>query len=162
MQGRTNPYFCYMKTTDFPKKMMGKAICLAKKGAANEDGGPFGAVITKGEQIIAATYNNVNGDQDCTQHAELRAIQMACKKLGTTNLEGCVLYTSCEPCMMCLGAAHWANFDYIYYAASAEDAKEFGFVYSNMYYNSSTEDRHEEFKMIQLCRNEALKVWSQK
>ncbi|MFV8282195.1 nucleoside deaminase [Christiangramia marina] len=151
-----------MKTTDLQKKMMGRAISLAKEGAESDNGGPFGAVITKGEEIIAATYNRVSGDQDCTQHAELRAIQLACKQLGTKNLEGCVLYTSCEPCMMCLGAAHWANFDYIYYAASAEDAKENGFLYSDMYYNSSTENRHQEFKMIQLCRDEALKVWLKK
>lgn len=84
---------------------------------------------------------------------------MACKKLETKSLKGCVLFTSCEPCMMCLGAAHWAEFDYIYYGASAQDAKEYGFVYSDMYYNSDEEKRHEEFKMIQICRDEAVKVW---
>ena len=61
--------------------------------------------------------------------------------------------------MMCLGAAHWADFDYIYYGASADDAKEFGFDYSNMYHNSNADERHEEFKMIQICREEALEVW---
>jgi len=139
--------------------MMLKAIALAQKGALYKHGGPFGAVITKDERIIAAEFNQVLNNKDCTQHAELRAIQSACRKLKSPDLKGCVLYTSCEPCMMCLGAAHWANFDYIYYGASALDAKEYGFTYSNMYYQSSIENRQREFKMIQLCKDEALKVW---
>lgn len=150
-----------MKTKDLPKKMMTRAIELARKGKESEKGGPFGAVITKGDEIISECYNEVSGDMDCTQHAELRAIQKACKKLNTKNLQGCVLFTSCEPCMMCLGAAHWADFDYIYYAASAEDAKQNGFLYSNMYYDSDENKRHIEFKMIQICRDEAVKVWEE-
>ncbi len=148
-----------METKDLQKKMMSRAINLAREGRNMEKGGPFGAVITKGDQIIAESHNEVMDASDCTQHAELRAIQLACKKLQSRSLQGCVLYTSCEPCMMCLGAAHWADFDYIYYGASAEDAKEYGFNYSNMYFASEKDKRHTEFKMIQLCRKEALEIW---
>lgn len=139
--------------------MMSRALNLAREGRDMDNGGPFGAVITKGDEIIAESRNEVLCSGDCTQHAELRAIQRACKKLQTQNLQGCVLYTSCEPCMMCLGAAHWADFDYIYYGASAEDAKEYGFKYSDMYFASDKDKRHTEFKMIQLCRDEALEIW---
>lgn len=148
-----------MEIKDLQKKMMSRAIELAREGRDMDNGGPFGAVITKGDEIIAESRNEVVCKGDCTQHAELRAIQRACRKLGTLSLKGCVLYTSCEPCMMCLGSAHWADIDYIYYGASAIDAKEHGFRYSDMYYDSDTKKRHNEFKMIQLCRNEAVELW---
>lgn len=148
-----------METQDFQRKMMARAIDLARQGGEMDNGGPFGAVITQGDKIIAEARNEVICNGDCTQHAELRVIQRACTKLHKNDLSGCVLYTSCEPCMMCLGAAYWANFDYIYYAASALDAKEYGFKYSRMYYNSDSETRHNEFKMIQICRDDAVGVW---
>ena len=148
-----------METKDLQRRMMSRAIQLADEGREMDNGSPFGAVITKGDAIIAESRNEVLCQGDCTQHAEMRAIQRACRKLKTTNLQGCVLYTSCEPCMMCLGASYWADFDYIYYGASAEDARNFGFRYSEMYYSSDSQARHEEFKMIQICREEALKVW---
>ncbi|TBW29201.1 nucleoside deaminase [Gramella sp. KN1008] len=148
-----------MKTKDLQRKMMRRAIQLACEGRDMDNGGPFGAVITKGDKIIAESRSEVLCKGDCTQHAEIRAIQRACKKLNTSNLQGCVLYSSCEPCMMCLGAAHWADIDYIYYGASAADAKKFGFKYSDMYYDSDSDKRHKEFKMIQICREDALAVW---
>jgi len=150
-----------MKNKDLHIKMMLRAIELASTGRDAEDGGPFGAIIAKGDEVVAECWNQVSGDNDCTQHAELRVIQKACKKLKTKTLTGYVLYTSCEPCMMCLGAAHWSEVDYIYFGASADDAKEYGFIYSNLYYDSNTNNRHAEFNMIQLCRNEAIKVWSE-
>jgi guanine deaminase len=150
-----------METRDLQKEMMSRAIQLAREGRDMDNGGPFGAVITRGEKIIAESRNEVLCKGDCTQHAEMRAIQRACKKLGTLSLKGCVLYTSCEPCMMCLGAAYWADIDYIYFGASAEDAREYGYNYSQMYYNSNTELRHEEFKMIQLCRDQAVGIWDE-
>ena len=150
-----------MKNKDLSIKMMSRAIELARNGRDAEDGGPFGAIITKGEEIIAECWNRVSGDKDCTQHAELRVIQKACKSLKTDTLTGCVLYTSCEPCLMCLGAAHWADIDYIYYGASAEDAKKYGFIYSNLYYDSNANNRHAEFNMIQICENKAIKVWDE-
>jgi len=148
-----------MKINDLQNKMMNRAISLARKGGATKAGGPFGAVITKDKEVIAESSNQVSGENDCTQHAELRVIQKACRILKSTSLKGCVLFTSCEPCMMCLGAAYWAKLDNIYYGASAEDAKTYGFIYSVMYYNS--EQKHSEFNMIQLCRNEALEVWKE-
>ncbi|WP_026934370.1 nucleoside deaminase [Christiangramia echinicola] len=150
-----------MKIKDLQKKMMSRALNLAREGRDMDNGGPFGAVITRGDEIIAESRNEVLCKGDCTQHAEMRVIQRACKKLKTLNLQGCVLFTSCEPCMMCLGAAYWADIDYIYYGASAQDAKEYGFRYSDMYYNSNIDDRHREFKMIQLCRDEAVEIWDQ-
>lgn len=152
-----------MKKEDlhFQKRMMTRALNLAREGRDMDNGGPFGAVITKGDEIIAESRNDVVCKGDCTQHAELKAIQRACRKLNTRNLKGCVLFSSCEPCMMCLGAAYWADFDYIYYAASAEDAKNFGFNYSDTYFDSDSEKRRKEFKMIQICREEALNIWKE-
>lgn len=148
-----------METKDLQRRMMKRAIKMACEGRDMDNGGPFGAVITKGDKIIAESRSEVLCKGDCTQHAELRAIQRACKKLNTLKLKGCVLYASCEPCMMCLGAAYRADLDYIYYGASAEDARRFGFSYSEMYYDSDANKRHEEFKMIQICREEAIAVW---
>lgn len=152
-------FYEVMETKDLQRKMMSRAIELAREGRDMDNGGPFGAVITKGDQIIAESRNEVVCKGDCTEHAELKAIKRACRKLNSSSLKGCVLYTSCEPCMMCLGAAHWADFDYIYYGASAQDARDFGFRYSDLYYETNDDKRHEEFKMIQLCRNEVIDLW---
>lgn len=148
-----------MKTKDLQHKMMMRAIELAREGGEMDNGSPFGAVITKGDEIISESRNEVLCKGDCTQHAEIRAIQRACRKLKTLKLHGCVLYASCEPCLMCLGAAYWADIDYIYYGASAEDARAYGFPYSELFHNSDSFDRHREFKMIQIYREEALEVW---
>ncbi len=137
---------------------MRRAIYLAKLGKEN-DGGSFGAVIVKDGEIIAEGFNKVKVLFDCTQHAELLVIQAACRKLKSTTLKDCILYTSCEPCMMCLGASYWAKFQKIYYGASALQAKEFGFIYSDMYYSFNKGARHNEFKLEQLLANEALEVW---
>jgi tRNA(Arg) A34 adenosine deaminase TadA len=137
---------------------MKRAIDLAKQGK-NSGNGAFGAVIVMDSNIVAEGHNMVNEKKDCTQHAELSVIQKACQVLKTKDLGQCILYTSCEPCMMCLGACHWANFKAIYYGASAKDAKDFGFIYSEMYYASEENKRKEEFKLKQLLRNEAVAVW---
>ena len=150
-----------MKNRDLKIKMMKRVIDLACQGRDAEDGGPFGAVIVKDNIVIAECWNQVSGNKDSTQHAELRVIQMACAKLKAESLTGCTLYTSCEPCMMCLGAARWADIEHIYFAASADDAKNYGFVYSKMYYDSNPNNRHKEFNMTQLCREEAIKVWAE-
>ncbi|MGB7395888.1 MAG: nucleoside deaminase [Pricia sp.] len=141
------------------KDYMRMAINKAKEGRDASNGGAFGAVIAKNGELICNVHNLVKGDDDLTQHAELRAIQIACSKIGRENLKTCVLYTSCEPCMMCLGACHWADFKKIYYGASAEDAREFGYVYSKSYFEMNAELRRSEFRMIQLLRDEALEVW---
>ena len=137
-----------------------RAIKKAMEGRDSPDGGPFGAVIVRDGEIICEVHNLVAGKDDLTQHAELVAIQVACSTIGRKNLGDCILYTSCEPCMMCLGACYWASFEHIYYGASAEDAREHGFIYSTSYFKIEPEMRHTEFKMTQLLREEALRVWA--
>ena len=104
-----------------------RAIELAAENAGSVTGGPFGAVIVKDGEIVAAQSNKVTVDIDPTAHAEVNAIREACKVLGTFDLSGCVLYSSCEPCPMCLSAAYWAHIDKIYYAADRYDAAKVGF-----------------------------------
>ena len=138
---------------------MRKAIEWAAKGTKTEGGGAFGAVIVKDGKIIAEGHNRVGATTDCTQHAELAMIQEACATLGSKSLKGCVLYTSCEPCLMCLGTTRWAELDQVYYGASAADAKEAGYIYSDLFYNSHTGKRHKEFNLKQMLREEAVAVW---
>lgn len=106
---------------------MSRAIELAAENAGSVTGGPYGAVIVKDGEIVAAQSNKVTVDIDPTAHAEVNAIREACKVLGTFDLSGCVLYSSCEPCPMCLSAAYWAHIDKIYYAADRYDAAKVGF-----------------------------------
>lgn len=136
-----------------------RAIEKAKQGKASKGGGPFGALIVRDNLVICEVHNRVKGTNDLTQHAELHAIQVACKKIGKDHLKDCILYTSCEPCMMCLGACHWAKFKEIYYGASAADARNFGYEYSESFYKMDTGLRQSEFRMTQLLRDEALEVW---
>ncbi|WGK64505.1 nucleoside deaminase [Croceiramulus getboli] len=142
------------------KTFMQRAIALAREGK-EKGGGPFGAVIVKDDLIIAEAHNEVNIQQDCTLHAELLCIQRACEALQSKDLSDCILYTSCVPCMMCLGAAKWARFREIYYGAGAQDAKEYGFIYSDMYYERNEALRDLEFNMYQLLREEAVMVWKE-
>ncbi|WP_405384757.1 nucleoside deaminase [Maribacter sp. LLG6340-A2] len=139
-------------------RFMTRAIELAQLGK-NNGGGSFGAVIVRNGAVVAEGFNKVKTLSDCTQHAELLVIQEACRKLKTTTLTDCTLYTSCEPCMMCLGAIYWAKIHKVYYGSSAQDAKEHGFIYSNMFYASSKGARHKEFNLEQLMAEEAIKVW---
>lgn len=106
---------------------MSRAIELAAENAGSVTGGPFGAVIVKDGEIVAAQSNKVTVDIDPTAHAEVNAIREACKVLGTFDLSGCILYSSCEPCPMCLSAAYWAHIDKIYYAADRYAAAKVGF-----------------------------------
>lgn len=105
---------------------MQKAIDLSLE-SVKQGGGPFGAVIVKDGEIIAAQSNHVAQHNDPTAHAEVCTIRAACKKLDTFDLSGCELYTSCEPCPMCLGAIYWAHIDKVYYANTREDARDTGF-----------------------------------
>jgi tRNA(Arg) A34 adenosine deaminase TadA len=104
-----------------------RAIRLATENVLNGAGGPFGAVIVRDGKIIAEGVNTVTGANDPTAHAEVNAIRAAAKALGAFSLAGCQLYTSCEPCPMCLAAAYWARIDAIYFGASAADASRAGF-----------------------------------
>lgn len=138
---------------------MRRAIALAIE-ARKSGNGPFGAIIVKHSEIIAESHNSVRSDNDCTQHAELSVIQKACSALRTRDLSHCTLYTSCEPCMMCLGACYWARFKTIYFGASAQDAKQFGYIYSDLYYSSDERQRRTEFNLKQILRNDAINVWN--
>jgi guanine deaminase len=109
------------------KKFMQEAIEEAKLGVANNQGGPFGAVVVKDNQIIGRGHNCVPSTNDPTAHAEVTAIRNACQQLNTFNLQGCTIYTSCEPCPMCLAAIYWARIDKIFFAANQHDAANIGF-----------------------------------
>ena len=106
---------------------MREAIRLADE-SVKRGGGPFGAVIVKDGEIIAGGSNSVTINNDPTAHAEVSTIREACRKLGTFDLTGCTIYTSCEPCPMCLGAIFWARIDRIFYGNNRKDARDIGFA----------------------------------
>ena len=108
-------------------EFMRRALALAREKMEGGAGGPFGAVIVEHRKIIAEGWNQVTSTNDPTAHAEIVAIRKACAALGTFQLSGCRIYTSCEPCPMCLGAIYWARLDHIYYANSRADAARIGF-----------------------------------
>lgn len=109
------------------QSLMQLAIDEAVAGVQAGDGGPFGAVIARGGQVIATGHNRVTSSLDPTAHAEVEAIRAACKALGTFDLSGCDLYASCEPCPMCLGATLWSRVDRLFFAAGRLDAARAGF-----------------------------------
>lgn len=108
---------------DYMKMAVDKTI----EGMNNKIGGPFGATIVKGDEIIAVVSNRMMADQDPSQHAEMVAVREACKKLNTMNLEGCVVYATCEPCPMCVSVMIWAGIKDVYYCSTSEDADKHGF-----------------------------------
>ncbi len=112
---------------------MQQAIQLAVDNVRSGRGGPFGAIVVKDGAVIATGTNSVTTTNDPTAHAEVTAIREACRALGAFQLAGCEIYTSCEPCPMCLGAIYWARPDRVYYAATASDAAEAGFDDSFIY-----------------------------
>jgi guanine deaminase len=112
---------------------MREAIRIAVENVRSGRGGPFAAVVAKDGQIIATGANSVTSSNDPTAHAEVTAIREACRALGSFQLTGCEIYTSCEPCPMCLGAIYWARPDRVYYAATADDAAAAGFDDSFIY-----------------------------
>lgn len=115
-------------------KFLKRAIKLAEQNVINNQGGPFGAVIVKDGIIISEAVNTVTGSHDPTAHAEINAIRQACEKLNSFQLEGCEIYSSCEPCPMCLGAIYWARPQKLYFAASHLDAADVGFDDSFIYH----------------------------
>jgi tRNA(Arg) A34 adenosine deaminase TadA len=146
-------------TTIQDEKFMKKAIELSNRGMEEGDGGPFGAVIVKGEKIIAEGNNQVTSKNDPTLHAEIVAIRSACKILNTFDLSGCTLYTSCEPCPMCLGAVYWAQLDKIFYANTKEDAAKIGFDDKFIYKELELNKNKRKVSAIQLLHKEALAVF---
>ncbi|MBE7629585.1 nucleoside deaminase [Tenacibaculum piscium] len=109
------------------EKYMSEAVKSALKGMQNNEGGPFGCIVVKNGEIVGIGNNKVTSTNDPTAHAEVTAIRDACKNLGSFQLDGCIIYTSCEPCPMCLGAIYWARPDKVYYGCNQQDAANIGF-----------------------------------
>src|ERR1700756_1394346 len=135
---------------------MSRAIQLSIENVRSGQGGPFGAVVAKDGTIIAEAVNQVTLTNDPTARAEVLAIRQACRKLGLFELKNCELYTSCEPCPMCLGAIYWARLARVYFASTAEDAAKFGFDDSLIYSELRQAHAHRRIPVIQMMREEAL------
>jgi tRNA(Arg) A34 adenosine deaminase TadA len=139
-------------------KFMQRAIELSIK-SVNQGTGPFGAVIVKENKIISEGFNNVTSANDPTSHAEIVAIRSACKSLNNFSLEDCILYTTCEPCPMCLSAIYWAHIDKVYYANTRNDAQKIDFSDALIYEELSKTIKERKIPMHQMMRDEALKVF---
>lgn len=150
-----------MKTNEF---FMNKAIACSCSNIEN-DGGPFGAVIVKDGKIIAEGCNRVTANNDPTAHAEIVAIRNAATNLNNFNLSGCEIYTSCEPCPMCLSAIYWARIDKIYFANTKIDAKNIGFDDSFIYDEIALHISERKIPIVQMMRDEAMQafnIWEEK
>jgi guanine deaminase len=144
---------------------MARAIQLSIDNVQSGRGGPFGSVVVKDGAIIAEAANQVTSTNDPTAHAEVVAIREACKKLGVFDLEGCEIYTSCEPCPMCLAAIYWARMSRVYFANLDADASQIGFDDSLIYSELAQPHSQRKIPMIQMMREEALaafRAWENK
>ena len=137
---------------------MQKAIELSIKNIHN-NGGPFGCVIVKNNKIISEGVNGVTQNNDPTAHAEIEAIRNACKKLNTFDLSGCELYTSCEPCPMCLSAIYWSHIDLVYYGNSRENAAEIQFDDKFIYDEMKKDINERKIPLKQILKDEAIKAF---
>ena len=140
---------------------MRRAIALSEE-SVRMGGGPFGAVIVKDGEIVSEASNSVTLDHDPTAHAEVNAIRKATQKLDTFDLEGCEIYTSCEPCPMCLGAIYWAHLDRIYYANDRKDAARIGFADDFIYKEIALkpQERHKQMEvLLSEEAKEAFQMW---
>ena len=139
-----------------------RAIALSKEHSSAGAGGPFGAVVVRGTDVIAEGWNQVFETHDPTAHAEVTAIRKAAAALGNHHLKACILYTSCEPCPMCLGAAVWAEIDAIFYAADRQDAAALGFSDQWMYDEMAAPHSARRLPIFQRLQPEAqtvLRYW---
>jgi tRNA(Arg) A34 adenosine deaminase TadA len=143
------------------EKFMHEAIALSQKGVLLNHGGPFGCIIVKGDEIVGRGNNQVTSTNDPTAHAEVVAIRDACKNLNSFQLDECEVYSSCEPCPMCLGAIYWARPKKIYYANNRQDAARIGFDDSMIYDEMSAKIDERKIPIISLGRDEALKVFEE-
>jgi tRNA(Arg) A34 adenosine deaminase TadA len=143
------------------ERFIQEAIRLAREGMNRNAGGPFGCVIVKDGQIISSGFNCVTSNHDPTAHAEVTAIREACKKLNSFQLSGCTLYTSCEPCPMCLGAIYWARPDRVVYAASRHDAALAGFDDDFIYREIPLPPSERKFSLHRHETAEAQKVFEE-
>jgi guanine deaminase len=144
---------------------MARAVQLAVENVRSANGGPFGAVIVQDGGIVAEGANQVTSINDPTAHAEVLAIRAACAKLKAFELHGCDIYTSCEPCPMCLGAIYWARLSRVYFASAASDASKAGFDDSLIYREIEQPHAQRAIPMIQMMREESLaafRAWEEK
>ena len=146
--------------TEIDEQFMLRAIALAQSGMDSNSGGPFGAIVVKDGQVIGEGSNQVTSSNDPTAHAEIVAIRNACKTLGTFQLDGCIIYTSCEPCPMCLGALYWARPEKVFFACTREDAANVGFDDDFLYREMEKSINDRELQMYNLMRKESLRVFS--
>ena len=140
---------------------MMEAIKLSQNGVRNNEGGPFGCVIVKDDRIVGRGNNRVTSSNDPTAHAEIVAIRDACKNLNSFQLEGCEIFTTCEPCPMCLGAIYWARPKIVYFANSRSDAASIGFDDSMIYDEMSTVLENRKIPIRSIGRDEAYKVFEE-
>lgn len=143
------------------EKFMKMAIALAEQNVTLSLGGPFGAVIVKDGKVVAKSANTVTTTNDPTAHAEVSVIRKACKKLKTFDLTGCVIYTSCEPCPMCLGAIYWSRIDAIFYANTKKDAADIGFDDQFIYDEIDLSMEKRKLPALQMLRDEAQQAFLQ-
>jgi tRNA(Arg) A34 adenosine deaminase TadA len=140
---------------------MARAIQLSIENVRSGRGGPFGSVIVQGGSVIAEGVNEVTLTNDPTAHAEVLAIRQACRKLGVFELKDCELYTSCEPCPMCLGAIYWARLSRVYFGAAAADASKSGFDDSFIYGEMAKALAQRKIPMMPMMREEALAAFQE-
>jgi len=151
--------------TSNDEAFMQEAINLSIAGMLGNEGGPFGAVVVKDGIIVGRGNNRVTSSNDPTAHAEVVAIRDACANLNSFQLDGCILYTSCEPCPMCLGAIYWARPDRVFYACTRDDAAAIEFDDAFIYDELAVPLEARKMKMVQISRDEALKafkLWKEK
>jgi tRNA(Arg) A34 adenosine deaminase TadA len=147
------------------ESFMREAIRLSREGMEKNEGGPFGCIVVKEGKIVGRGNNKVSSSNDPTAHAEVTAIRDACRNLGTFQLSGCDIYTSCEPCPMCLGAIYWARPDRVFFANTRHDAAAIGFDDSMIYEEMALDMALRKIPLRSLCREEALDVfraWKEK
>ncbi|MBV7269292.1 nucleoside deaminase [Winogradskyella luteola] len=143
------------------KRFMKEAVNAALKGMQNNEGGPFGCIVVKDGKIVGRGNNRVTSTNDPTAHAEVTAIRDACKNLDSFQLDGCEIYTSCEPCPMCLGAIYWARPDKVYYGSDQVDAANIGFDDEFIYKEIPLPYEERSIPFEQLARDIALKPFEE-
>jgi tRNA(Arg) A34 adenosine deaminase TadA len=143
------------------REFMGMALALARRNAASAEGGPFGAVVVFEDNVVGEGRNQVTATNDPTAHAEIVAIREAARNLGRFDLKGCVIYTSCEPCPMCLAAAYWARVDRVIYSATQNEAAAAGFDDAFLYAELAKHQSERTLKTIRLMTDheDPFAVW---
>jgi len=151
-----------MENKEQHEDFMRMAVELSVQNVSECVGGPFGAVVVKDGKVVAKSANKVTSTNDPTAHAEVSAIRLACTALNTFDLSGCVIYTSCEPCPMCLGAIYWSRIETIYYANTKADAAHIGFDDKFIYEELDKPMEQRTLPVVQMLRDEAMeafKLW---